>query len=223
MYNESLRFNEILDKAFPSNKFDYHLKLLQKENLVVKNDDKYCLTSKGVQVISSMDGVVIEEKRKPITCVFVLGYDEVNDLILVNKRKKQPFMNFVGIPGGKVEYGHSLPRQAREEFFEETGLSAENVELKLVTNYRTVDEDSGELTHHVVGFFFLATGLSGDLVKENREGHNVFIKLSDASSLEKYPDFDFFTEVLLSDNKNIVFQEADRYVKDGKFTKIDFL
>ena len=223
MYNGSLRFNEILDKAYPSNKFNYHLKLLIDEKIITKKNDKYSLTSKGTQVISSMDGVQIEEKRKPITCVFILGYDEQKNKLVLNQRKKQPFLNFIGLPGGKIEYGHSLPEQAREEFLEETGLDAEKFELKLITNYRTIDEETQELTHHVIGFFYLATGLKGKLIQKTREGENMFVTLKETKNMKKYPDFEFFTKILLSKSKQIKFREANRYTKNGEFTKIEFL
>ena len=223
MYNESLKFNEILDKAFPSNKFDYHLKQLVGEGLIIKKNNLYSLTNKGTQVISSIDGVNIEDKRKPISCVFILGYDEEKDLVLLNQRKKQPFMNVVGVPGGKIEFGQSIRSQAKDEFFEETGLVAKNMDLKLITNYRTVDECSGELSHHVIGFFFLATGLSGELIEKNREGLNMFVKLSDTKNMKKYPDFDFFTSELLKNKSCVKFQEVDRFISNGEFSKIKFL
>ena len=220
MYNDSLRFNEIRDGGFPSNKFDYHLKLLQERGFITKDGGRYRLTSEGVHLISGLDGVAIESRKRPIACVFVLAVDD-EDRILVHERKKQPFRGVVGIPGGKLEFGRSVSGQAAEELLEETGLSAESLELGLVTNYRTVDEASDEVSHHVVGFFYLARGLSGELVPEDREGRNRFVTVREAKSLDRYPDFDFAVDRLL-DGSGVSFQEADRFIRGGAFTGIEF-
>ncbi|MGM5481713.1 MAG: NUDIX domain-containing protein [Nanobdellota archaeon] len=222
MYNDALRFNEILDKEFPSNKFNYHLQQLIIKNIIEKENERYHLTAKGVQLITGLDGIEIESKQKPVPCVFIMGYDKENKKILVNKRSKQPFRGVIGIPGGKVEFGHNLEEQAKAEFLEETGLAADKMQLKLITNYRTIREEDEEMTHHVIGFFYLGTDLSGDLIKEDREGENMFIDIEEARNLDRYPDFDFFTKELLRKNDEVNFQEADRFVKDGKFTRIEF-
>jgi len=219
MYNKSMKYNQLREKI-SSNKFNYHLKLLLSEGVIEHKEDIYSLSPKGVQLISSLDGIKIEDKRKPIVCAFVMA--KKGEKILVNERGKQPFMGFIGIPGGKLDYGNLLPQQAAQELLEETGISAKKFELKLITNYRTFDEDKKEQTHHVIGFFFLATGLSGTLKEEDREGRNMFITLSQAKKMKRYPDFDFFVKTLL-ESKTLVFKEADRFVKDGDFTGINFL
>ncbi|MFP4119275.1 MAG: NUDIX domain-containing protein [Candidatus Woesearchaeota archaeon] len=222
MYNDALRFNEILDRQFASNKFNYHLQQLMDKGVIEKEEELYRLTAKGVQVITGLDGIKIEEKQKPVPCVFIMGLDEDTGKILVHKRKKQPFRGVIGIPGGKIEFGHNLKEQARAEFQEETGLEARHLQLKLITNYRTIREEDETMTHHVIGFFFLATGLSGELVTEDREGENMFVPVSEAKELDRYPDFDFFTQELLRETDEVRFQEADRFVREGRFIGIEF-
>jgi ADP-ribose pyrophosphatase YjhB (NUDIX family)/predicted transcriptional regulator len=219
MYNKSMKYNQIREKV-PSNKFNYHLKSLVVEGFVEQKKDMYSLTPKGTQLISSLDGIKIEENRKPIVCAFVLA--QKGTKILVNERAKQPFMGFIGIPGGKLDFGSLMAEQAALELLEETGLSAKKFELKLITNYRTKDKEKNELTHHVIGFFYLATGISGTLKENDREGKNFFTTLKQAKKMKRYPDFDFFTKTLL-ESKTLVFKEADRYVENGEFAGIDFL
>ncbi|MFA6073670.1 MAG: NUDIX domain-containing protein [Candidatus Woesearchaeota archaeon] len=219
MYNKSMKYNEIRDQV-PSNKFNYYLKLLLNEELIEQTKDKYNLTPKGTQHISSLDGLKIEENRKPIVCAFVMAYK--NGKILVNERKKQPFMGYVGSPGGKIDFGNSIPEQAAQELLEETGLVASKMELKLITNYRTLDKKKNELTHQVIGFFYLATGIKGILKEEDREGRNFFMTLNQIKRAKKYPDFDFHIKTILG-SKKLVFKEAIRYIEDEEFTGIDFL
>jgi len=219
VYNKSLKYNELRGEVM-SNKFNYHLKLLVDEKIVERVGDRYSLTTNGMRLISALDGVKIVENRRPLVCVFVLA--KKGNKILVNERRKQPFLGFVGIPGGKLDFGKRVPEQAAEELLEETGLTAKKLELKLITNYRTSDEDKKELTHHIIGFFYLATGIKGELKEDDREGRNFFTTPAQTKKMKRYPDFDFASSTILK-SKALVFKEADRYVSDGDFTEIKFI
>lgn len=222
MYNKDLKYNEIWDKTIPSNKFNYHLQALITRNIIEKKGETYHLTDTGIHTISSLDGVEISQKKKPIVCAFIMGYDEEEKKILVNVRKKQPFLDYLGIPGGKVEFGTSITEQAHEEFLEETGLKGE-LKLKLIMNLITINEETKATNHHVTGFFYIAKNLSGKLIEKNREGENLFMSLKECEEHKQYPDFKYFTTTLLEESKEIIFKEAKRFVKNGEFTKIEFI
>ena len=222
MYKTKLRYNEIWDKTIPSNKFDYHLKQLIKEGIIEKQDTLYQLTSKGLYIISSLDGVVIEEKKQPLVCSFILGYDKKKNKVLMQIRTKQPFYGVFGIPGGKLEFGSSTVDQAAEEFKEETGFSGK-LKLKLITNYITYNLDDKQMAHHMIGFMYLATDLQGELIEETREGKNIFISPDEISNYDIYPDIPFNVETLLSENDSLVYKEGYREISNGKFISFKFL
>ncbi|MCF7799053.1 NUDIX domain-containing protein [Candidatus Woesearchaeota archaeon] len=219
MYNKGMSYNRLRDEV-PSNKFAYYLNKLATEGIIKKTGENYELTPEGIHLVASIDGQDIKEKKKPIVCTFILGYE--NGKILLNKREKQPFMDYVGVPGGKVEFGSLLPEEAAREFLEETGLTAEKFELKHITNYRTYDKPTGELTHHVIGFFFLATGITGELKDRTREGSNFWTTVEETKKMLMYPDFPSFSTALL-EGKEITFAQADRFAEDGHFVGITFL
>ena len=123
LYNDKMRYNELWNKEFSSNLFDYHLKKLIEDGIVAKQDDLYSLTAKGTQHISYLDGKTIEQKQRPLVCTFLLGLNDKGEL-LMHRRKKQPFLNYVGLPGGKLEMGERVEEQAIQEFLEETGFTA---------------------------------------------------------------------------------------------------
>ena len=220
LYQQDCAYHELWDHRGSSSLFDYHLKQLLEDGLVMKKGDRYTLSPKGLQFASALDGETVEERARPVVCAFVLAQDD-QGRILVNRRKKQPFIGVIGIPGGKLELGERLGELAAKELLEETGLHADHFTLKLVTNYRTFDGDA--LAHQIIGFFYYATGLHGSLLRDHREGENFFIFPNDKDRFERYPDFDFFTETLLRQEEGIVFQEADRFLKDGVFQGITFL
>jgi ADP-ribose pyrophosphatase YjhB (NUDIX family) len=219
MYSPKLKYNEIWDKELcRSNVFDYHLKQLVQEDVVRKEGEHYLLTPKGVRLISELDGEKIELGNKPIVCVFVLG--EKDGKYLLNIRRKQPFIDLLGIPGGKVEFGTGLQEQAEREFMEETGLSGD-MKLRYVVNFITHEGDS--TSHHMTGFYYLATDLRGELIEKTREGENLFLSVDEMDGHRKYPDMPGNIEAITSSGDGIVFREAHRYVEDGEFVKIEYV
>jgi len=124
MYNSKLQYNEIWDKFCESNKFNYHLQKIIKSDLLEKKGDFYSLTSLGRHHISSLDGITFNQNLKPIVCAFILCYEPKENKVLMNLRKKQPFLDYLGIPGGKIDFGVETKKQAEIELLEETGISA---------------------------------------------------------------------------------------------------
>jgi ADP-ribose pyrophosphatase YjhB (NUDIX family)/predicted transcriptional regulator len=219
MYAKDLTYNELREEL-RSNKFAYHLKSLITDGFIKKDKDFYNLTTEGLQLISNLNGISLKHEKKPIICVFVVGYKDKK--VLINKRKKQPFLDHIGIPGGKINLGSDVYDEARKEFFEETGLIAKKLELKLITNYITYDKESGKLLHHMIGFMFLGQELEGELIKDNREGENMFIDYELTKNLKKYPDLDFNVKTVI-ESKELVFKQAKRYTKSGEFVDIEFI
>ncbi|MFN6991461.1 MAG: NUDIX domain-containing protein [Fervidobacterium sp.] len=64
----------------------------------------------------------------------VICYGRYEDKILFLKRKYEPFSGFLVPPGGKVEKDEEIEKAVRREYFEETGLTLEELELRMVTS-----------------------------------------------------------------------------------------
>ncbi len=60
------------------------------------------------------------DKKRPLLAVDVII--EVDEGIVLVKRRNEPFKDFWAIPGGFVEYGETVEEAARREAEEETGL-----------------------------------------------------------------------------------------------------
>jgi ADP-ribose pyrophosphatase YjhB (NUDIX family) len=190
---------------------------LKDEGLIIPTSTGWTLSGKGVSTISDLDGTQITSKAQPILCTFVLAYDEGKVALL--KRQRQPFINFIGLPGGKVDKGTDLTSQAREELKEETGLSAENFELKLIQEAFTYDSNSEELLHHMIAFHYLATGITGTLNPLTREGEN-FWSTPDAIAEEMaFPRLKTTIKRMIEAN-TLQFQRIKRYLDDETFTGI---
>jgi 8-oxo-dGTP diphosphatase len=220
MYNKNLKYNEIWDKELcSSSHFDYHLKNLIKEGILEKSEQEYILTSKGLNLITGIDGIEIKNKGKPVVCSFVIGYKDGK--VLLNTRKKQPFLGYLNIPGGKVELGVSKIKQAEDEFFEETGLLAKDLKLKCVTEKISIDDETKEVAHHIIGYFYIATEFKGELIVNTREGDNFWIDVKEIKKHKRFVDIDPTIEHAIN-GEGIKFYEIYRRVKSGEIvdTKI---
>ncbi len=83
---------------------------------------------------------------------------ELEDGVVLVRRKNNPYKNYWAIPGGFVEYGETVENAARREAEEETGLEVELREILGV--YSDPDRDP---RGHMVSICFLAEKISGEL------------------------------------------------------------
>ena len=82
--------------------------------------------------------------------------------------------NYWSLPGGSMEPGESLEGTARRELFEETGLTAEKLELLTVCSGPGFDHTypNGDRIHNVAAIY-LATGVRGEPRADGVEGRDV--------------------------------------------------
>lgn len=194
-----------------SSHFDYHFKKL-------KEEEYYTLTSKGTSIITSLDGVSLKETKKPVVCAFCLVQRE-DGKILMSIRNKQPFLGFLNIPGGKIEYGNFSHQDALRELQEETGLSCDT-SLKIISEKITynVDEEN-KVEHHIIGYFYLGTNPKGELLTQTREGKNFWMEAENLSHYTRFLDLDYLVPNILT-SKEIKITQIKRYRKEGKFIDI---
>jgi 8-oxo-dGTP diphosphatase len=134
-----------------SNLFNYHLRTLLKQNLVLKSDKKYRLSSVGQSISPYLD---IE--KQPIVTV-LLAIINGGNMALV-KRSKYAFHGHWAIPGGKIKFGEAAEEAAKRICRKETGLEPRSVEY--VATIQEIVNENGKEKHH---FIFL-------LYKANTEG-----------------------------------------------------
>jgi len=219
-HSKGLRFNELWGKHGESNTFSYHLKNLIDKNLILKINEQYGLSNDGMTYVAAMEGVSGKTSKKPLVCSFILGYEKEKDLILINIRKKEPFFDYVGIPGGKMDFGAYPLKTAKEEFLEETNLKGD-FQLGGISNYNTYNDN--KLIHHIVAFTYICTNCKGDLKEKNREGDNKWIARKDLPKYLHYPELVYFISTLVTNTTGIKFFNINRYQKNGVFQNIDIL
>jgi 8-oxo-dGTP pyrophosphatase MutT (NUDIX family) len=99
--HEYARFRDLRPSKIDTNLFSYHLKLLMKQEYIVKDEKGYTLGSKGLRYVDRVraDDIRVRTQPKIITMLLVQeGYGKV----LLQKRTKQPYINTWTLPYGKL-------------------------------------------------------------------------------------------------------------------------
>lgn len=100
----------------------------------------------------------------PVLTTLLYCVNDAGEVLLMH-RQKEPNKGLWTGPGGKLEPGEAPVECARRELFEETGLSASDFVLRgLVT------ETSPRPDWQWILFIYRASGLSGELAEDRREG-----------------------------------------------------
>lgn len=148
--SESLRYSELKPKELEANLFMYHLKELIKMGLVEKLEKKYTLTPAGRSTATRFS---IREKGIRImpSSITVIILQSEDGGMLLYRRKRQPYMNFLGFPSGKIHLGDRLIDAAYRELDEKCGYSKDEVELNYRGVYNLVEYDGENLKNHIIG------------------------------------------------------------------------
>jgi len=128
MYQESARFRDLRPVNTDTNLFSYHLTALLKQGVVEKNDQGYTLSPKGLSYVDRVSTETKTIRSQPKIITMLVIQNEEGD-ILLQRRRKQPYINTWTLPYGKLHIEDTTTLQAAQrEAFEKLGL--ENPELE---------------------------------------------------------------------------------------------
>jgi 8-oxo-dGTP pyrophosphatase MutT (NUDIX family) len=217
-------FNQLWPKdEIESNKFAYHLKNLEEQELIEKHENSYFLSQKGREHAAFLEGLDGSKKKKPLSIVGVVIFDD-KGRVLLQKRKKEPFFGFCGTSGsGKIEFGERLIEAAGKELKEETGLDADIVPAAIfnVVTYNKNQSGITEPGYHHIHFLFLGKNPRGKLLRENRECILEWVDMKDISKYKLFPDFPDIIRVIKEGKFKII--EMERYMENNEFTGIKII
>jgi len=119
---EFAKYCEMRPEKTDSNLYAYHLGRLIASGYVCKTNQGYSLSLKGMQYIEYASSNINLRLQSKITTVIVLANDD-GEILLV-KRHKQPFINYYGLPIGKVhsDKDSCIQEAAERELFEKTNI-----------------------------------------------------------------------------------------------------
>jgi 8-oxo-dGTP diphosphatase len=120
--------------------------------------------------------------KKPSVTVDTVIFNESlgeNKKFILIKRKNDPFMDYLAIPGGFVEYGETVENAAIREAKEETGI---DIELKKLFNIYS--KDDRDPRGHTITIVYIAIGNTDDM-KAGSDAEDICLcSFEDLSSLK---------------------------------------
>lgn len=214
MHNPSLTFNQLWDKDIPSNKFAYHLKILEEDGFIEKKEECYVLSHEGKKFVAFIDGKSGEQASKPLLGVAVVV--ERNGKVLMLQRRKEPFYGYWGFPSGKIEFNQYILEAAAAELKEETGMEAE-LKVRGLFSSKTYNgktsEDAQSYNHQL--FIVRGENPKGNLLETTREGYNKWVLIDEVKNMNIFPDVVHLMLTALQDNFKML--EVDRYLENDIF------
>ena len=210
IHKPEMSFSELLGSESESNKFAYHLGVLETKNIINKEGCYYSLSPLGKKISSFIEGDTGKKAAFPTFAHVLIVRD--GDKILVQRRMKEPFYGYWGLMSGKINFGWNVEECARRDIEEECGLKANKSELIGINQAKTYED--GNLLHHHIMFYVKLGEISGDLKEKTHKGENAWMTIDEFKKKERFPD-PWFDAVM--DAEGFVSIETERILKDGKF------
>lgn len=151
--NNRLKFNEI-EKYLKirSNMVSYHLTSMVNDGILVKKGDYYRLTEHAeryIPIFSDIFGSVADVGPLPVVLVAVMNRKQ--DKILLVRRNKRPYKDYLSMIGGKILLHEDFREASIRKVKEKTGLDPEFISLNDILHERV--EGSGIVKHSFILLF----------------------------------------------------------------------
>ncbi len=201
LFKQSARFRELNLTHIPTDHLNYHIKTLLNEGFVEKKaDQQYCLTEKGKRYAERLDtfNAKIEEQPSSIVSAIVTKQDKDKLLYLIHQRKKHPFYDHIGFPGGKIKREEFPSEAAMRELIEETGITGDHTKLRVVKQIQKKDARTKKLFSSYSIYYFTVRYQAGE-IKDMIEGTNFWMSEDDIRNAPLRLEHDFSILPLLTE------------------------
>jgi ADP-ribose pyrophosphatase YjhB (NUDIX family) len=183
--NPQLRYADIKPREVEGNLFMYHLKQLIGEGLVEKCENgKYRLTPKGMAYVDKLSLASLTPRVQP-RIVTLIAVEDGSGQWLLYRRKRQPLINTIGFPYGKIHLGETVHKAAERELLEKTGLTAKLEHRG--DGYATVFEGTDPVSE-ILFHLFYGTKPQGELIEKSHIGEPFWSTLDALPTDEVMPN-----------------------------------
>jgi 8-oxo-dGTP diphosphatase len=216
LFTKGMKYSQIQkNSGLSSDHFKFHIKQLLEKGFVTKETSGiYNLTSAGKVHANTLDTDSNTIERQPKSAVLLLiEHPTDHDRFLFQQRKKQPYYDFWGLPGGKIRWGETIHQAASRELYEETKLTAETHFIG-VYHEHSFNQDN-ELLEDKIFFIFRCTNVSGTLMETFEAGDNKFLTVEDTRKLsKKYQSFDLELDYALGNRPDALLEQTQIYTNE---------
>ncbi len=154
LYKHKLRFSEI--ERFigeRSNKLAYHLNKLTKKDLLRKKGEYYALNENFEHTIPYISD---EKSVLPVILISIKNGDKNNEIFLV-ERKKRPFKELLGLPGGRILLTESIKNATERIMKEKFNIKCQLKKVNSVSLEHVKKSESREIVHSFLLILVTAT------------------------------------------------------------------
>lgn len=174
---QGLRFNQLLIDDLDSELINYHIKRLVTLNLIQKEGNLYKVTEKGKEVSNLIDDTTLKIEHQPKTSILIYGVKKLENgeiAHLLTQRLKHPYYGLIGRLTGKVRFGEGIKEAAKRELLEETGLTANFLELEEI--YHKQRFKQGNIcVQDVIFYIFFAKDFTGEFIEKTSFQRNLWL------------------------------------------------
>ncbi len=143
----------------------YHLKQLQSQKLVDKNEMGYALSDEGLSYIDGFSFHTLQPRKQP-KIISILVIKSPNDELLLARRKYQPYINQHMFVSGKQHMGEGPEEHARRELHEKLHMDIPLVRRGL-SDIRIYHGE--KIITHVTAHIYEGRSLSHDLPPDTNQ------------------------------------------------------
>lgn len=169
--NPEQRYADLKPVEVEGNLFMYHLRCLMKDGYVEKKPNgRYSLSAAGKLYVDRLSLKSLTPRIQPR--IVTLMAVEQDGKWLVYQRKRQPLINLIGFPYGKIHLGESIKTAAERELKEKTGLSAE---LKHIGDGYATTHENGEPVSQIMFHMFYGKDPVGKILERSSIGEPMWV------------------------------------------------
>lgn len=125
--HKSRRFSELRAGGVESNLFQYHLRHIARKGYVEKTDAGYQLSPKGLYFADRLSSSLKQERKQP-KIISIALLQNSRGLVLLHRGMRQPFIDTLRLPAGKVHDDEPMRSAALRELDEKIGIRVGSVE-----------------------------------------------------------------------------------------------
>jgi len=129
VFSEFLRNRDMRPPRVESNLYQYHLKELQKDGYIKKQDGLYTLSKKGLKYAGSHSTTLKKPRQQPTVLAITFIEDGAGN-ILIRTKQRQPFIGMKSLFMGKMHLDETVIETSQREFTEKTGGKPEGLRFE---------------------------------------------------------------------------------------------